>query len=106
MKLERDRIIREKKTIDKMVEIYCKSKHTSEPECSECRELLDYSHLRLDNCRFENDKPVCARCRIHCYKPDMRERVIKVMRFSGPRMLLYHPILTLRHFIDMIFYSK
>lgn len=27
----------------------------------------------------------------------MRERIRRVMRYSGPRMLLYHPLEYLRH---------
>jgi hypothetical protein len=30
----------------------------------------------------------------------MRDRVKEVMRFSGPRMLLRHPILAIRHLLD------
>jgi hypothetical protein len=30
----------------------------------------------------------------------MREKVKEVMRYSGPRMLLHHPILALRHVFD------
>jgi hypothetical protein len=30
----------------------------------------------------------------------MRERVREVMRFAGPRMLLHHPILAIRHQLD------
>jgi hypothetical protein len=29
--------------------------------------------------------------------PDMRKRIIEVMKYSGPRMLLLHPVLTIRH---------
>jgi hypothetical protein len=30
----------------------------------------------------------------------MREKVKKVMRYSGPRMLLHHPGLAMHHVID------
>lgn len=29
----------------------------------------------------------------------MRDQIREVMRFSGPRMLFYHPIIALRHMI-------
>ena len=32
----------------------------------------------------------------------MAEQIRKVMRFSGPRMLLYHPITAIKHIIDTI----
>ena len=34
------------------------------------------------------------------YKPDMREKIREVMRFSGPRMLFYHPIMAIRHVME------
>ena len=30
---------------------------------------------------------------------EMREQIRQVMRFSGPRMLLYHPVLAVWHLI-------
>jgi hypothetical protein len=30
----------------------------------------------------------------------MRARIKQVMRFSGPRMLLTHPFLTVQHYLD------
>ena len=45
-------------------------------------------------------KTFCSNCRVHCYKPDMREKIRQVMRFSGPRMLFYHPIRAIRHVIE------
>jgi len=54
---------------------------------------------RLSKCPFGDDKGKCANCSIHCYKPDLRQKIKAVMRFSGPRMFLYHPIDLIRHFI-------
>ena len=65
--------------------------------CGECRELLEYSLARLDHCKFGNAKTKCHKCPVHCYRPDMREKIRTVMRFSGPRMLLYHPLEALRY---------
>ena len=39
-------------------------------------------------------------CRVHCYNREMREQIRRVMRFSGPRMLLHHPVMALRHVIE------
>ena len=38
--------------------------------------------------------------RQHCYKPEMREKIREVMRFSGPRMLLVHLAAAIRHVIE------
>ncbi len=45
-------------------------------------------------------KTFCSNCRVHCYKPEMRERIRQVMRFSGPRMLFVHPVQAVRHVIE------
>jgi len=84
-----------------MIRIYCRKHHAGSKDlCDDCRSLLDYAFCRLDRCVFGEDKPTCASCPVHCYKPAMRERVREVMRFSSPWMMLYHPILTVFHFWD------
>jgi len=98
---EHPRIIREKKTIKAMVSIYCKAKHnTRNAPCPECNQFFEYAKTRLENCPFQENKTTCGKCRIHCYKPDMRDKVKAIMRYSGPRMLLHHPGLAMHHAID------
>ncbi|AGL00484.1 nitrous oxide-stimulated promoter family protein [Desulfoscipio gibsoniae] len=90
----------EKDTICKMIKLYCRKKHGARQDlCHDCRELLVYASKRLDNCRFGNDKPTCEKCPLHCYKPEMRGKIKKVMRFSGPRMLYIHPLDAIRHML-------
>ena len=70
--------------------------------CPQCQALLDYAHQRLEHCKFGEDKPSCTRCPVHCYKPAMREQILQVMRYSGPRMLLHDPIMAIRHLWDFL----
>ena len=70
--------------------------------CPQCQSLLAYAHQRLDRCKFGNAKPSCTRCPVHCYKPAMRQQIRQVMRYSGPRMLLHHPILAIKHLWDFL----
>ena len=94
-------IDREKRTIAAMVKIYCEGHHTDQrPPCDDCQSLLDYAIHRLSCCPFQENKPVCADCAIHCYKKDMRERVREVMRYAGPRMIFRHPVLAIGHLLD------
>ncbi|HSK09486.1 MAG TPA: nitrous oxide-stimulated promoter family protein [Vicinamibacterales bacterium] len=95
----RNLVAREKRTVRAMVEIYCRDLHGHRPGglCAPCRELLSYSHARLDRCPYGEEKPSCKACPIHCYQPDPRERMREVMRYSGPRMLWRHPWLALVH---------
>lgn len=96
------RIIRERKTIAAMSKIYCKDHHGLPygELCQECMELLNYAFYRLEKCPYQEKKPTCANCPIHCYKPEMRERVKNMMRYSGPRMLIHHPVLAIAHLLD------
>lgn len=84
-----------------MIAIYCRTQHGKRGNlCDECRELEDYAMARLDRCPFGAEKPACADCPIHCYKPAMRDAVKKVMRTAGPRMLYHHPLMALLHKFD------
>ncbi len=76
-----------------MMRLYCRKKHgTKKGElCAECIAINQYALQRLDRCPFGDEKKACEDCKIHCYKPDMREKMRQIMRFSGPRMILYHP---------------
>ena len=91
----------EKKIVALMIRIYCKKKHGTKKElCADCQALCDYAMLRSDKCPFMETKTFCSNCKVHCYKPEMREKIREVMRFSGPRMILYHPVLAVRHVIE------
>jgi hypothetical protein len=97
----RKRMQREKKTVKAMVRIYCRGSHRQgKGLCDQCSELLTYSLRRLDKCPLKEHKPTCAKCPIHCYEPNSRLRMRQVMRYSGPRMLLHHPVLAILHMFD------
>lgn len=95
------RMRREQKTVEYMISIYCRDHHgTLGGLCEECRELRDYARFRLKNCPFQENKTTCGNCPIHCYKPNMREKIRDVMRYSGPRMTWKHPLLAFGHMVD------
>lgn len=92
---------REKRTVSLMISIYCRKKHgTKKGLCPECRKLQEYAVLRSDKCPFMETKTFCSNCRVHCYKPEMREKIRAVMRFAGPRMIFHHPCMAVRHVIE------
>jgi len=93
---------RELKTIDAMLDLYCRHHHQSDNGrlCSKCGELRSYARRRLERCVFGEEKPTCAKCTVHCYKAGMRERIRGVMQWASPRMLWRRPLLTIRHMID------
>jgi hypothetical protein len=94
---------RERKTVEAMVRLYCEKHHAPEGLLHpECQELLQYALERLDRCPFQEQKTTCEKCPVHCYRPELRERIREVMRYAGPRMLFRHPMLTLLHLWDNI----
>ena len=76
------RRVRELKTIEMMVRMYCRNHHDGTRLCADCAA-----------------KPNCAKCVVHCYSADMREKIRIVMRWAGPRMLMRHPILGVLHLL-------
>lgn len=91
----------EKRIVALMIRIYCRKNHGMRKTlCPECQGLLDYATQRSDKCPFMETKTFCSNCRVHCYKPKMRENIRKVMRFSGPRMIFYHPVMAIRHVVE------
>jgi hypothetical protein len=93
---------REFLTMTRMVGIYCADHHgrTKDNLCADCAQFLDYAQLRLEKCPYGEDKPTCANCPVHCYKPVQRAQAKAIMRYAGPRMLLRHPLLTIAHQLD------
>jgi len=92
---------REFRTMSKMVDIYCTARHDADDQpCANCAAFLDYAEVRLEKCPYGEDKPTCANCPVHCYKPHYRAQARQIMRYAGPRMLLRHPWLTIAHYID------
>ena len=94
------RIDQERRTVAVMIEMYCRAHHTADGLCPRCVALQDYALQRIARCPFGEEKPTCANCRVHCYRPEQRMQIKEVMRFSGPRMLLRHPVLALLHLAD------
>ena len=81
---------RERETMKVMVEIYCKDHHHP------------FALFRLMQCPFQEKKPACQNCQIHCYRSnqEMRRKAKQVMGYAGPRMLMKHPYFALMHVID------
>lgn len=98
---------RDMKTVSQMIALYCAGHHGKEQRtqtafcgeavCPDCGELDAYAHMRTEACPFMATKVSCDRCEAHCYTTEELDRIKAVMRYSGPRMMLHHPIAALRH---------
>ena len=93
------RIKEEQLVVEQMIRLYCRKKEGNRELCPSCTELLQYANARLEHCKFDEDKTTCKKCPVHCYRPEMREQIRKVMLWSGPRMIWYHPVDAIRHLI-------
>ena len=93
---------REKRMVSEMIALYCRRRHGTRGGglCPECAELAEYARQRSDRCPFMETKTFCSNSREHCYKPEMREKIREVMRFSGPRMIFHHPVAAVRHVME------
>ena len=101
MKSTADKREREKRMVSQMIALYCRKNHgTKGMLCPECAALNLYARQRSDKCPFMEIKTFCSNCKVHCYKPEMREKIREVMRFSGPRMLFSHPVMAVSHVIE------
>ena len=99
--LEPKIIEREKRMVDAMVIIYCRAHHVySGAPCVKCAELGVYAKNRLENCRYQENKPVCGRCGLTCYNSQNKDLAETVFNYAGPRMMFQHPLMGLQHFLD------
>lgn len=88
----------EKEIVFEMIKLYCAKKHKYKNGlCPECKELNEYAVKKTEKCPFMETKTFCSNCKVHCYNKEMREKIKRVMSFSGPRMIFHHPILAIRH---------
>lgn len=93
-------------TIAAMTKLYCRAQHRGSGFdkqtglCQSCEEFLAFAHKKLALCPYGDDKPACSKCPIHCYGKNKRQQAIAIMRYAGPRMLLRHPIMAIKHFIQ------
>lgn len=94
------KIEKEKRVVEMMIRIYCRHGEHNSQLCPSCVELLEYARQRLSRCPFGNEKKSCRKCPIHCYNPQMAARIRTVMKYSGPRMMLYYPHHALAHWLS------
>ncbi|SKA56159.1 hypothetical protein CZ814_03711 [Photobacterium toruni] len=86
-----------------MIDLYClknhQINHKNFQRCDSCEQFSVYVKQRLDRCPYGEQKPSCKQCPIHCYKPQQKIKSQTIMRYSGPKMLIKHPIMAIKHLI-------
>lgn len=87
---------KEKKIVSLMIHLYCRHHDDINEEA-----LKEYALNKIDKCPKMATKTFCSQCKIHCYQKMQQEQIKKVMRYSGPRMIFYHPILAIKHLLKI-----
>ena len=95
------RIEREKQTVRKMIELYCRHHLKQGTMPDEYQRLVEFACRRLDHCKYGEQKTACKNCPTHCYAPKEREQIREIMRWAGPRMIFYSPIDARRHLLNI-----
>ncbi len=66
--------------------------------CPDCQKLLSHGIAKLLLCPYD-PKPMCKKCKTHCYAPGYRERIRKVMRFSGLYLIKHGRLDLMVHYL-------
>nr|WP_245617912.1 nitrous oxide-stimulated promoter family protein [Carnobacterium gallinarum] len=59
--------------------------------------MQDYVYSRLVSCRFGEEKTTCKKCLVHCYQEKYQRQMKRIMRYSGPKRIVKHPLLCIQH---------
>jgi len=107
------------RVLSDFISIYCRENHRAEPKekfylknervesvlkdsnltlCRDCRKLLSHGIAKLLLCPYD-PKPMCKKCKTHCYAPGYREKVREVMRFSGRYLIRHGQLDLLLHYL-------
>jgi len=101
-----EKIKKDIEVLAEFISLYCDAKHGNLPRepvktagtvqaylgareitlCGECRALLLHAVSKRIICPYD-PKPSCKNCETHCYEPAYREKIRRVMKFSGMRMI-------------------
>ncbi len=107
------------RVMSNFVSIFCKEHHSAEDRdlfliedarlrqalgdkdlalCRDCRRLFNHGMVKLLLCPYD-PKPMCKKCKTHCYAPGYREKMRKVMRFSGQYLIRHGRLDLIIHYL-------
>ncbi len=94
---------RREKVLHTMIHLYCRARHMgSEKLCPSCSDLFSYAAEKMRTCPSLDRGMFCSSCEVHCYGEKEREQIREIMRYSGPRMMLHHPLMALSHLLHTL----
>lgn len=100
-------LARDLRTLMRFIELYCRDHHgpprkapsvltccdleavAGKPVwlCPECEKLAAHAFVKRSHCPMD-PKPTCKHCPRHCYAPAYRDRIRKVMAYSGRKLVM------------------
>jgi hypothetical protein len=105
------------RTLMKFVSIFCRENHKGEKApfsfklldtkeidekevslCPECSRLLTYGLTMRVKCPHD-PKPMCKKCDTQCYRGDYKDKIRKVMKFSGIYLVKHGRLDMLYHYL-------
>ncbi len=94
----KNNIPKEKAIIKKRFAIYCHKHHGTGGDklCPKCQGLLMTVLTKISRCPYGITKPTCDRCERPCFGEAKTKEFLTIMHTGGTRMLLTHPIMTVR----------
>ena len=95
----KNNVPKEKENIKKTFSVYCRSNHDTSGDklCPKCTALLATVMTKMSRCPYGITKPICDRCDNPCFGAGQTQEFLKIMDTSQKRMLLSHPIMTVKH---------
>ena len=90
---------KEKENIKTSFAVYCNANHDTKDGklCPKCTALLTTVLLKFGRCKYGVTKPLCDHCDEKCFGEAANKTFMKIMDGSRNKMLLRHPIMTVRH---------
>lgn len=92
-----ENVDKDRKTLEAIGRIYCDAYHEGPKDasglCPACRETVDATLARTQACPF-NHEGNCQDCEVHCQRGAAQKRIREMMRYSAPRMVFRHPLMT------------
>ncbi|MCH3995983.1 MAG: nitrous oxide-stimulated promoter family protein [Prevotella sp.] len=92
---------RDKQIVKLMIELYCKHKLETDQVPKKYLQLINYASFKIDHCSWGNNKPACKDCPHHCYAPEKRNEIREIMRWTGPRMIIWCPRAAIGHLLHL-----
>lgn len=95
----KDNLPKERANIKTSFGVYCNANHGTKDGklCAKCTALLSNILLKIGKCRYGVTKPLCDHCDEPCFGDPANKTFMEIMDGSRKRMLVRHPMMTVRH---------